>query len=160
MRVFKTRGGGEDRGTSRFVRFFVHSSTTMDPARHARLRRSNNNEEFVGTVRARKAGAARDCREREEGIFRWRSLMLPRVLIFSRIMMRRWERYYAGERKIRMMEGEITRWWKTELAVVASCNGGESEELRECDVWKISEEGRRVRDYSVANLEDHISLTL
>lgn len=44
--------------------------------------------------------------------------------------------------------------------MVASCNGGESKELRECDAWKISEEGRRVRDYSVANLEDHISLTL
>lgn len=160
MRVFKTRGAGEDRETSRFARFFVRSSTTMDSARHARLRRSNNNEEFVGTLRARKAGTARDRREREEGIFRWRSLMLPRVLIFSRIMMRRRERCYAAERKNRTVEGETTRWRKTELSVVASCNGGENNELRKRDAWRISEEERRARDYSVASFEDHISLTL
>lgn len=160
MRVFKTRGAGEDRETSRFARFFVHSSTTMHSAIHARLRRSNNNEEFVGTVRARKAGTARDRREREEGIFRWRSLMLPRVLIFSRIMKRWWERCYAGERKNRTAEKETTQWRKTELSVVASCNGGESNELQECDAWRISEEERRARHYSVASLENHISLTL
>lgn len=44
--------------------------------------------------------------------------------------------------------------------MVASCNGGENNELRKRDAWRISEEERRARDYSVASFEDHISLTL